>query len=157
QLRMANATNEFNEAKEQTRTLRNEAKKKADRTPELETKWAELPGTLDEIDQEIENHTVRIAAISHNPGVMDKYRQREQEINKLRETLENHEQSLQQKQERITSLKENWLPRIHEFVTQIDHNFSTFFQEIGCVGNVKLHEDGDNFASYGIDIMVSYR
>jgi chromosome segregation ATPase len=155
--RLAAAKAEFEQAKEQTKTLRNEAKRRADKTPELEAQWAELPDTLEELDDQIDNHRVRIQAISPNPAIMEKYTAREEEIHKLEESLANHDANLKEKQARIDELRDSWLPEIESFIDAIDQNFSEYFKQIGCVGNIRLAKDGDDFASYGIDIWVSYR
>jgi len=147
----------FDRAKEETKVLRTEAMKKAERSEQAEAAWQKLPNTLEEIDLQIDNHRVRINAISLNPQIMEKYKQRQQEIESLTEKLANHQNALNEKQERIVQLKAEWLPNIQQFVQDIDTNFATFFKEIGCIGNVKLHADGDDFAHYGIDIWVSYR
>lgn len=157
QQRLDAANRAFLESKERTRVLRTEAKKKADRTPELETAWAQLPETLEELDTEIDNHRVRISAITHNPAIIEKFQQREAEIAKLSDELENHNTMLQEKQARIVTLKNRWLPKVEEFVQEIDANFAQFYKEIGCVGNVKLSAEGDDFEKYSIDIWVSYR
>jgi chromosome segregation ATPase len=153
----ADAERKFLEAKEQTRVLRKEAKKKAERTPELEQAWADLPDTLEALDTEIENHNMRINAISHNPAIMEKFLAREAEIAKLTETLENHGQILQERTDHIEQLKADWLPKIEDFVTKIDQSFSQFFHEIGCIGNVKLSAEGSQFDKFSIDIYVAYR
>jgi chromosome segregation ATPase len=147
----------FEAAKEQTRILKVEAAKKVTRTPELEAEWATLPETLDELDVRIDNNRLRINAISHNPAIMEKYNQRREEIERLEGVLENHGQVLNEKQERIAHLKVEWMPQIEKIVKDIDSNFAQFFSEIGCVGNVRLASEGDNFDKYGINIWVSYR
>ena len=148
---------EFERAKQQTKVLRDEAQKKAAKTPELEAVWAELPDTIAELDEQIDNHRVRITAISPNPAIMEKYRQREEEINKLEEVLANHDANLKEKQARIDDLRNSWKPEIEKFITEINANFHQYFKEIGCIGEVKLSAEGDDFAHYGIDIWVSYR
>lgn len=147
----------FDAARDDTRSLRDHAKKNAPRPPELEAIWEELPNTLEELDEAIQNLALRIQSMALPQGLMDRFKELEAKIAKMCDEQENHEQNLREKQERIVTLREKWLPDVHDFVQQIDANFSEFFKQINCTGSVKLNAEGDDFANFGIDIWVSYR
>lgn len=152
------AEGEFREAREQTRILKSEAQKRSHRTPELEAKWAELPSTLEELDSHIDNNRIRINTISPNRDILDKYEERQRKIEQLEGEIENFDAVLAKKQARIAELKDRWLPEVKKKVHEININFAQFFQEIGCVGEVKLDtSENDAFEKFGIDIWVSYR
>lgn len=153
-----NTERDFNEAKENTRALKAEAQKRSQRTPELEAQWATLPSTLEELDSQIENHRIRIASMSPNRDVIEKYEERERKIAELADELSNFDKTLARKQTKIQQLRNAWLPEVEEKVSAINENFREFFREIGCVGEVKLDTStDDNFEKFGIDIWVSYR
>lgn len=154
---MKNAEAAFLEAKEQTRILRDEAKSLASRTPEIEKQWEALPNTLEELDTQIANNRMRIASITPNQSAVDKYEERRVQIEELEQELGNFDETLKRKRAKIKELKDLWLPSVQEVVAEIAKNFSEFYTNIGCNGDVRLAEEGDDFEKYGIDIWVCYR
>lgn len=57
-------------------------------------------------------------------------------------------------QEELEAAKENWLPQLKETVAKVSEAFSENFSRISSVGEVRLHEAGDDYEKYAVHIMV---
>lgn len=60
-------------------------------------------------------------------------------------------------QEQLQHAKENWLPQLMEKVNKVSSAFSENFARIGSVGEVALHEEGQDYEQYAIHIKVKFR
>ena len=60
-------------------------------------------------------------------------------------------------QEKLKHARGNWLPQLLQKVTKVSKAFSENFARIGSVGEVALHEDGENYEQYAIHIKVKFR
>lgn len=60
-------------------------------------------------------------------------------------------------QEELNHAKEHWLPQLLQKVDKVSKAFSENFARIGSVGEVALHEEGENYDAYAIHIKVKFR
>ncbi|GFR42391.1 hypothetical protein Agub_g3263 [Astrephomene gubernaculifera] len=91
-----------------------------------------------------------------NQNVVAEYRKRAADIAQLQADLERHDAELVQLRARIEELRNLWLPEIQAMVSTINSSFSANFKEIGCAGEVRLHEDED-YDKFAIEILVQFR
>ncbi|KAG1669174.1 Structural maintenance of chromosomes protein 5 [Nymphon striatum] len=94
-----------------------------------------------------------------NLKVIEEYKQREEEIKQLAESVQEKEISIQAHQDEIKRLKECWLPPLRELIEKINKNFSHFLSTMGCAGEISIkHGDSpEDYGKYGICIKVKYR
>ena len=57
----------------------------------------------------------------------------------------------------IETKKQAWLAALRPLVDKINDNFKTNFASIGCAGEVKLHDAGDRFEEWELQIWVKFR
>jgi len=97
-----------------------------------------LPNTLDELDKELESQRARADLIAQsNPAVIRQYEEREQQIQELKNKLENENEMVESKKKEVETLKERWLSGLKDLVKRINDSFSKHFQRFGK-GEVKL-------------------
>eukprot|EP00887_Chlorella_sp_A99_P002308 scaffold10.g2308.t1 len=93
-----------------------------------------------------------------NPGALEAYERRLQEIRRLDDEAEELKTQLEERRARIDEVKGQWLPELRRTVAQINATFSTNFVRVGCAGEVALREvEGEDFANYAIEIQVKFR
>ncbi|EFJ52501.1 structural maintenance of chromosomes protein 5 [Volvox carteri f. nagariensis] len=94
--------------------------------------------------------------VCNNQNVANEFRKRQAEITHLTEKMKQHEERCQQLRGSIEDAQSLWLPEIRNMVSTINASFSNNFKEIGCAGEVRLHEDED-FEKFAIQILVQFR
>ncbi|GLC34495.1 hypothetical protein PLESTB_001255100 [Pleodorina starrii] len=94
--------------------------------------------------------------VCNNQNVADEFRRRQNEITQLTEGVQHHDTRCQELRGRIEEVQSVWLPEIRKMVSTINGSFANNFKEIGCAGEVRLHEDAD-FEKYAIQILVQFR
>eukprot|EP00198_Chlamydomonas_reinhardtii_P001035 XP_001690370.1 structural maintenance of chromosomes protein 5B [Chlamydomonas reinhardtii] len=115
------------------------------------TPVSELLKEAEETEKEAEEIVV------NNTNVIEAYTMRQLEIEKLTTDLEGQDQRVQTLVSRVEEIKGQWLPMIKDMVCTINASFSHNFKEIGCAGEVRLHEDPDDFDKFAIEILVQFR
>ena len=50
-----------------------------------------------------------------------------------------------------------WYAAISEMVARINQNFARFFSQLGCLGEVRLEEKGDDYDQWEMAILVQFR
>jgi chromosome segregation ATPase len=148
----------FEEAKAKAKELRDRAQERAPLTDEMKTIFAQLPNTIEELDE-------RIVALkakadlnwSANPKVIEDYEKRKSEMESLQNELQRQQRILNERHAEIEHLQESWLPELQRIVAAINTAFAQYMSAIGCVGEVKLHTDADDYANFGIEIWVKFR
>ena len=108
-----------------------------------------------------------------NAGVVEQFRNRQAEIAKLKQTIEEREEKLVKVEQRITRTRVSaipdswrrvakfnfqalWEPALKNLVDSIGEKFSAAFDRIGCAGEVKVAEH-DDYDKWTIDILVKFR
>eukprot|EP01114_Cavostelium_apophysatum_P013290 TRINITY_DN3181_c0_g1_i2.p1 TRINITY_DN3181_c0_g1~~TRINITY_DN3181_c0_g1_i2.p1 ORF type:complete len:997 (-),score=332.14 TRINITY_DN3181_c0_g1_i2:85-3075(-) len=153
------AQERLNHEKTEAANLKKAAEKKAPLTDELKALFETLPGTLEDVEKEIdEAHARADTNYSTNPAVIEQYEKRKKEIEDLEDKLNGEGNSLEKQKETIERIKSEWLPPLEELVGKINVSFSKYMLAIGCAGEVLLEQDPDqNFEKYAILIKVKFR
>ncbi|SCV72678.1 BQ2448_4215 [Microbotryum intermedium] len=112
-------------------------------TEQLMTRHAEAEAKL--------NVTVAIS-----PEIVRRYKEGKAEVERLRETLEASQVSLDTSTERLQAVHQLWLLALEELVERICTGFRAAFDNLGLLGEVRLAKD-DDYAKWGIEILVSFR
>ena len=137
-----------------------------DLTEEINKKFEQWPGTIEELEFDISRLQEQADAIlCHNPAVLDEFNKRKAEMATLTKTLASEKAELAVEHAAITSVKNEWLPKLRKIVAKISDDFSRNFANIGCAGQISLAGDGsrehdgfgDDFASYALEIRVKFR
>ncbi|XP_062870491.1 structural maintenance of chromosomes protein 5 [Trichomycterus rosablanca] len=125
----------------------------------LHTAFSELPDTLEEIDDMLNEEKARAEGFADlSERVVEEYNQREREIRELENELEEKTNALNTYRQNITEAKERWLIPLKQLVEQINEKFSDFFRSMNCAGEVDLHsENEEEYDKYGIRIRVKFR
>ena len=120
--------------------------------------FEELPSDANELEDLIAATTAEADAIMcPNPGVMQEYKARAAEIVTQERAHRDKAEELAGHQEKVDATKAAWLPRLRELFGRVSTAFSTALAGIGCAGEVRLAEEGDDFASYAVHILVKFR
>ncbi len=144
-------------------------------TPELSARFKnEVPQeSLAELEQEMYNLEQQASAIfASSEDVVRQYEQRKAEIADQEEELSGKQAELDQLNKSIIKDKTLWLhgreagkdadhPNgslgLMELVKRISESFGKYMAENSCSGEVRLAAPDDDFASYAIEIKVSFR
>ena len=127
-------------------------------TPELEEYFSTLSANYDELEAQVQAARERADRIlCPNPNILDDYNRRCAEISQLEKTLHGDREELATGQAKIDSEKEAWLPRLRELVSSVNSGFGQAFASIGCAGEVRLVEAGEEYDRYSIEIRVKFR
>ena len=112
---------------------------------ELMLKAQEAEETADEI-------------IISDPGALDRWKRKCQEISDKTATLEDIVRKRQAAEYEIDELKSTWTSRLRSLVSDINKTFSESFSMVGCAGEVAFVEDpNEDFRNYAIEIRVKFR
>ena len=112
---------------------------------------------MDDLNAEIESCNARMNLLHEgDPTILQQFEHRAQKIQKLEELMSRTETELQELQERITEIREQWEPQLDNLVAQISEAFSYNFQKIGCAGQVGVGKE-EEFSEWSIQIQVKFR
>lgn len=118
----------------------------------------ELPDTEAELEALIETTTAEADSIlCNNPGAVAEYTKKKAEIAELSRSHAKAAAKLAGAQAHIDGVKAAWLPKLRALFARISAAFGSAMAAIGCAGEVRLHEAGDNFADYEVLVMVKFR
>ncbi|KAJ1979212.1 Structural maintenance of chromosomes protein 5 [Dimargaris cristalligena] len=153
-------TDQFNEAKAQAVELLAEADQIKNRLdPEL---WDEVlqygkDMSLDELETALVSERTK-AELTHaaNPVIVEQYRARTRDIEKLQAQLAQSERELTDTTAELTRIRSQWETQVATIVERISTHFAAAFDRIGCAGEVRLSRH-DDFDKWGIDILVKFR
>lgn len=130
---------------------------------ELEEKFDKIPeNTVAELSDKRENLAMRIERIYTESGnaILKEYEKQKEELNEKLKNIEASEEELVKLRSECSRIKETWLPELNEVIKVIDNSYRDFMRKLGYDGQVKLDfnvENPENYALYGIMIMVKYR
>ncbi|KAI0058575.1 P-loop containing nucleoside triphosphate hydrolase protein [Artomyces pyxidatus] len=110
----------------------------------------QLRDELETLQQKLE------LVLATNPGVIEQYERRKNEIENLTKKIEERERKVSKVEKSIQTARDNWEPALQGLVNSIGEKFSAAFDRIGCAGELQLtpHEDFDKWA---ITILVKFR
>ncbi|KAF6036619.1 SMC5 [Bugula neritina] len=150
---------ELSEKKEQLSKTRDIAKRlqnEAKRTtgdmnkfpPEKQKVIKQLPSTLEELD----------AMIADVQARMDLIYERAARIEKLEKKMAGNNAAQTAHKDEISQLRDSWLPPLQEIIDKVNQQFSSYFRQMKCAGEVTLRvpPNPDEFENYGIGINVKY-
>lgn len=110
------------------------------------------------LDAEIESTGHRIELLHEgNPHAIQQYEDRQRQIDRLSQILDNFQGDLQTLNDRITEIRGQWEPQLDALVSEISEAFSHNFERIGCAGQVGVYKDEDDFSLWAIQIKVKFR
>lgn len=122
----------FEEAKRKAKELRDRAQERAPLTDEMKTLFAQLPNTLEELDERITSLKAKADLNwSTNPKVIEDYEKRKSEIDALQTELQRQQHILTERHSEMEKLKESWLPEIQRIVGVINNSFAHYMSAIG--------------------------
>ncbi|KAF8324580.1 uncharacterized protein EI90DRAFT_3129760 [Cantharellus anzutake] len=90
------------------------------------------------------------------PGVVDQYKRRLQEIESLERREVASKSDLQKVERNIEKVKSKWLPALQNLVSSIGEKFSAAFDRMGCAGEIRISE-ADDYEHWTLDILVKFR
>ncbi|KAI4478557.1 hypothetical protein M0804_011880 [Polistes exclamans] len=148
----------FNEAKDLTNGIspQDEAFKLINQA------FSKLPLTIEEIDKEIAVAQTKVFCMKQSLDaevIFREFEELEAVINDLQEATEREKLRLESITKDVIILREKWLPPLKKLIEHINMNFSSYFSEMKCAGEVTLSH-GDNmmdFDQYGLKIRVKFR
>ncbi|XP_044263469.1 structural maintenance of chromosomes protein 5 [Tribolium madens] len=90
---------------------------------------------------------------------MREYEERVEMIKTLQGSIERAHIDLSKISAKMDQLQEEWLGPLRQLVTEINANFATAFERMGCAGEVSINpgDDEKEFSKYGLCIKVTYR
>ena len=99
--------------------------------------------------------------IATDPQTIKQYTERNQEITRVRDTMEKELSDCKMTRGKVEELKARWLEPLKKLLEEVNTRFSYYFNQISCRGEVKLSIDDfsgeDEFDKYGVTINVKFR
>lgn len=130
----------------------------------------DLPESLEGVEESLDEAENKVNTITDNPHVMRQYEERKKEIAKLQGQLDEVGGEKDIKKKQLDSKLERWQSQLTNIVQQVSAKFSSYMQEVGCAGEVRLfdagkdardNEEGEslnyNFKNWGVEILVKFR
>ncbi|KAI9056134.1 hypothetical protein LZ554_001062 [Drepanopeziza brunnea f. sp. 'monogermtubi'] len=93
---------------------------------------------------------------ANNPNAIKEFEKRQEDIEKLRQKIDDNVEKLERVSRKITKTRDVWEPRLDALISEISDAFSHNFEQIGCAGEVGVHKDED-FGLWAIQIKVKFR
>ncbi|KAJ6466032.1 hypothetical protein C8R47DRAFT_1025431 [Mycena vitilis] len=113
--------------------------------------------SMEELQTELEKQEANLEMnMNTNPGVVEQYEKRKQDIEQLEKTIESRERNANKIQKNIKNARDNWEPALQALVTSIGKKFSAAFDRIGCAGEIRVRQE-ESYAQWAIDILVKFR
>lgn len=75
----------------------------------------------------------------------------------MTESVERDRAKVDEKTAAQKTMHDEWKAELESIVSTISASFSDSFASINCVGEVQLREDEENYANWGIEILVKFR
>uniref|UniRef100_A0A1I7XDF2 Structural maintenance of chromosomes protein 5 n=1 Tax=Heterorhabditis bacteriophora TaxID=37862 RepID=A0A1I7XDF2_HETBA len=121
----------------------------------------EIPETIDRLDKQMAEEKMKLDIASTDGNMQDLLRF-EELTKEMKELIERKKTQVKMKQDwQVNMLKEieEWRHPVEELVRNINVNYSAFFSELDCAGEVHLDvpDNALDIDAYGIMIMVSFR
>nr|XP_047139503.1 structural maintenance of chromosomes protein 5 isoform X1 [Hydra vulgaris] len=149
-----------NNMKKQAKILLKRAQQITGETMEhLKEAFNNLPNTLEEIEALIHEQQAKLdCQYETNPLVVLDYEKNKKEINTLDTEIKKTSELLADMLLKKDSLLQSWLVPLEQLILRINEQYSLFFKQMGCVGQVSLEKDPDeDYRKYGVQIQVKFR
>lgn len=86
------------------------------------------------------------------------FRKITKDVEKLKHKINKKEENLRNFYDHIQDIKGKWMEQVEQLVSTINENFSKFFANMKCAGEVSFDRgEADDYNKYGIHIRVKFR
>jgi len=153
------------EAKERSKELLDISKAKLDDVDDelrrtfqvMEESGKARERSADQLRDELETLRQKLELVlGTDPGVIEQYERRKEEIKSLSRKVEDRERQAAKVEKSIKVARDNWHPALQDLVTSIGTRFSEAFDRIGCAGELQLTPH-DDYEKWAITILVKFR
>ncbi|XP_051166122.1 structural maintenance of chromosomes protein 5 [Leptopilina boulardi] len=132
------------------------------RFQKFNTVFEKLPNSIEEIDEELRTAQAKVFCMGKNDdseNILKEFERITKEVEELKKYVENKTKELQTLTTETENLRNQWLPILEQLVDRINDNFSRYFSEMKCAGEISLtHEENImDFDKYGLKIRVKFR
>lgn len=150
--------NLYKEALESTNNINPQDK----RFRTFNTAFEKLPNSIDEIEEELRTANAKVFCMGKNDdsdNILKEFEKITKEVEELKKYLEQKTQELQTITRETEDLRNQWLPVLERLIDRINNNFSRYFSEMKCAGEISLTHDENimDFDKYGLKIRVKFR
>lgn len=168
-LRLQDALEDFQEAKDKATRLGKQAQARLDAAPEEVLKQFQdeqaarqasgetLPSLAELQSLMLEKQGALEMAAGIAPGVIESFKKRAAQIRTLEESIVTRQRQLVKMDAKVEKIRGKWYPSLKALVERVSHRFSVAFGRIGCAGEVRISEHQDHYEKWGIDILVKFR
>ena len=121
--------------------------------------FAQFPDNLHDLDQLITQEEAHLAFSAQAPDrrAIQDYESREEQIASLVDGLAKKRSHLASLHERITVIRDTWVPAVTAMTNRINARFGAFFAQMKCVGEVQLAPHPTDYDRWEMAIMVKFR
>ncbi|KAH9983439.1 hypothetical protein BJV74DRAFT_797421 [Russula compacta] len=153
------------EAKERSKELLDISKAKLDEVDDdlrrtfqaMEESGQAHERSADQLRDELETLRQKLELVlATEPGVIEQYERRKEEIKSLSRKVEARERQAAKVEKSIKVARDNWHPALQDLITSIGTRFSQAFDRIGCAGELQLTPH-DDYEKWSITILVKFR
>ncbi|GLJ59114.1 hypothetical protein SUGI_1493110 [Cryptomeria japonica] len=118
--------------------------------------------SVDELACKLDDLVIRIQGIyqDSNNTLLNEFNRLNEQLKDKRFKLTELKTSIEEIDLKLETIKKNWLPKLQEVIKSININYGEFMKKLSYGGEVRLDFNEDqpnNFAAYGIMILVKYR
>lgn len=157
--RVREATRELQRCRNHGQQLGQEARELLARQPEKQELLTRLADgrPAEDLEMEISAEEAKLELIhAANPNVMREFERRAEEITRIKRKMDGAQEKLAALEAQLGEVMSRWEPRLDELVLEISEAFAHNFEQISCVGEVRVHKDED-FSQWALDVMVKFR
>ncbi|CAD26110.1 putative NUCLEAR PROTEIN OF THE SMC FAMILY [Encephalitozoon cuniculi GB-M1] len=130
---------------------------KIEKTEEYDKILAQLPDTIDELDDEIIKERAQLKLYNVDRGAVEQFEVREQDLRSLNKDISRHSEGLENIKKKGSDVKNVLIERIEKMVCSIDKQFRSLFRRAGGDGSVVFINDGLDACKWRLSIMVKFR
>jgi len=116
-----------------------------------------MPNDTEEIDIKIVEFSAQTEMNVADSDVMQRYTERQKELESMEAELSGDQTELEAADKDIKALEVKWKPKLLEIVEIVNKQFSNYYREINCEGEVKLNEADKDIEKYTLEIWLKYR
>lgn len=118
--------------------------------------------SVDDLTCKLDDLVIRIQGIyqDSNNTLLNEFNRLNEQLKDKRFKLTELKTSIEEIDLKLEAIKKDWLPKLQEVIKSININYGEFMKKLSYGGEVRLdfnQEQPNNFAAYGIMILVKYR
>ncbi|VDK72473.1 unnamed protein product, partial [Onchocerca ochengi] len=120
-----------------------------------------IPNTKEEVELEMAREQGKLDAL-HSEGEkkdIERFEKLTQKKESLIKEMATKQKDVSEWEDKISSLLEQWLLQLESLVKKLNQHFSSFFENMGCTGEVCLQKPDDklDISKYGITVTAKFR